>query len=61
MGSGKGNVEWNSGPRVWLQAGILLFEIDGMSARSRIPVKRFDRASAKLSVSTAFVKRQVRT
>jgi len=56
MGSGKGNVEY------WVAKvlpGKVLFEIEGMS--EDIAREAFRLASAKLSVSTAFVKRQVRT
>ena len=56
MGSGKGNVEY------WVARvlpGKVLFEIEGMS--EEIAREAFRLASAKLSVSTAFVKRQVRT
>ena len=56
MGSGKGNVEY------WVAKvlpGKVLFEIEGMS--ETIAREAFRLASAKLSVSTAFVKRQVRT
>jgi large subunit ribosomal protein L16 len=49
MGSGKGNVEY------WVAK---VFEIEGMS--ETIAREAFRLASAKLSVSTAFVKRQVR-
>jgi len=55
MGSGKGNVEY------WVAKvlpGKVLFEIEGMS--EEIAREAFRLASAKLSVSTAFVKRQVR-
>ena len=55
MGSGKGNVEY------WVARvlpGKVLFEIEGMS--ETIAREAFRLASAKLSVSTAFVKRQVR-
>ncbi len=55
MGSGKGNVEF------WVakvQPGKVLFEIEGVDeATAR---EAFRLASAKLSVSTMFVKRQVR-
>jgi len=53
MGSGKGNVEY------WVAKvlpGKVLFEIEGMS--EEIAREAFRLASAKLSVSTAFVKRQ---
>jgi len=56
MGSGKGNVEY------WVAKvlpGKVLFEIEGMSEETAREAFRL--ASAKLSVSTAFVKRQVRT
>src|ERR1700691_4618629 len=56
MGSGKGNVEY------WVAKvlpGKVLFEIEGM--REAPAREAFRLASAKLSVSTAFVKRQVRT
>ena len=56
MGSGKGNVEY------WVAKvlpGKVLFEIEGMS--EVVAREAFRLASAKLSVSTAFVKRQVRT
>ena len=56
MGSGKGNVEY------WVAKvlpGKVLFEIEGMS--ETIAREAFRLASAKFSVSTAFVKRQVRT
>ena len=56
MGSGKGNVEY------WVAKvlpGKVLFEIEGMT--ETIAREAFRLASAKLSVSTAFVKRQVRT
>ncbi len=55
MGSGKGNVEY------WVARvlpGKVLFEIEGMS--EDIAREAFRLASAKLSVSTAFVKRQWR-
>jgi large subunit ribosomal protein L16 len=55
MGSGKGNVEY------WVakvQPGKILFEMEGVSeADAR---EAFRLAGAKLSVSTMFVKRQVR-
>jgi len=55
MGSGKGNVEY------WVakvMPGKVLFEIEGVpEATAR---EAFRLASAKLSVSTTFVKRQVR-
>ena len=56
MGSGKGNVEY------WIAKvlpGKVLFEIEGMS--ETIAREAFRLAAAKLSVSTTFVKRQVRT
>ena len=55
MGSGKGNVEY------WVarvQPGKVLFEMEGVS--ENIAREAFRLASAKLSVSTMFVKRQVR-
>ncbi|MEO7773286.1 MAG: 50S ribosomal protein L16 [Steroidobacteraceae bacterium] len=55
MGSGKGNVEY------WVakvQPGKILFEMEGVSeADAR---EAFRLAGAKLSVSTTFVRRQVR-
>ena len=55
MGAGKGNIEF------WVakvQPGKVLFEIEGVDeATAR---EAFRLASAKLSVSTMFVKRQVR-
>ena len=55
MGSGKGNVEY------WVakvKPGKVLFEMDGVDeATAR---EAFRLAGSKLSVSTAFVKRQVR-
>ena len=54
MGSGKGNVEY------WVARvlpGKVLFEIEGMS--EEIAREAFRLASAKLSVSTAFVKRRL--
>jgi len=55
MGSGKGNVEY------WIakvKPGKVLFEMEGVSeADAR---EAFRLAGAKLSVSTSFVKRQVR-
>jgi large subunit ribosomal protein L16 len=55
MGSGKGNVEY------WvakIQPGKVLFEMEGVpEAQAR---EAFRLAGAKLSVSTSFVKRQVR-
>src|ERR1700731_4099635 len=55
MGSGKGNVEY------WIakgKPGKVLFEMEGGS--EEIAREAFRLAGAKLSVSTAFVKRQVR-
>ena len=55
MGSGKGNVEY------WVARvtpGKVLFEIEGVA--EDIAREAFRLAAAKLSVSTAFVKRQVR-
>jgi large subunit ribosomal protein L16 len=55
MGSGKGNVEY------WVarvQPGKVLFEMEGVT--EDIAREAFRLASAKLSVSTMFVKRQVR-
>jgi large subunit ribosomal protein L16 len=55
MGSGKGNVEY------WVakvMPGKVLFEIEGVA--EDIAREAFRLAAAKLSVSTAFVKRQVR-
>jgi large subunit ribosomal protein L16 len=55
MGSGKGNVEY------WVAKvlpGKVLFEIEGVS--EEIAREAFRLAAAKLSVSTTFVKRQVR-
>ena len=55
MGSGKGNVEY------WVAKvtpGKVLFEIEGVS--EQIAREAFRLAAAKLSVSTIFVKRQVR-
>jgi large subunit ribosomal protein L16 len=55
MGSGKGNVEY------WVAKvtpGKVLFEIEGVS--EVIAREAFRLAAAKLSVSTIFVKRQVR-
>ena len=55
MGSGKGNVEY------WVAKvtpGKVLFEIEGVA--EDIAREAFRLAAAKLSVSTAFVKRQVR-
>jgi large subunit ribosomal protein L16 len=55
MGSGKGNVEY------WVakvQPGKVLFEMDGIDETTAREAFRL--AGAKLSVSTSFVKRQVR-
>jgi large subunit ribosomal protein L16 len=55
MGSGKGNVEY------WIakvKPGKVLFEMEGVS--EEIAREAFRLASAKLSVATSFVKRQVR-
>ena len=55
MGSGKGNVEY------WVakvQPGKILFEIEGVPEETAREAFRL--AAAKLSVSTAFVKRTVR-
>jgi large subunit ribosomal protein L16 len=55
MGSGKGNVEY------WVarvQPGKVLFEMEGVS--EDIAREAFRLAAAKLSVSTMFVRRQVR-
>jgi large subunit ribosomal protein L16 len=55
MGSGKGNVEY------WVakvMPGKVLFEIEGVA--EDIAREAFRLAAAKLSVSTIFVKRQVR-
>ena len=55
MGSGKGNVEY------WIakvRPGKVLFEMEGIS--EEIAREAFRLAAAKLSVSTTFVKRQVR-
>src|SRR4249920_3938729 len=55
MGSGKGNVEF------WVakvQPGKMLYEMEGVTEEEAR--KAFRLASAKLSVSTMFVKRQVR-
>ena len=55
MGSGKGNVEF------WIarvQPGKVLFEMEGVT--EDIAREAFRLAAAKLSVSTMFVKRQVR-
>ena len=55
MGSGKGNVEYYVAR---VQPGKVLFEIEGLT--ETIAREAFRLASAKLSVSTMFVKRQVR-
>jgi len=55
MGSGKGNVEYYVAR---VQPGKVLFEIEGLSEDTAREAFRL--ASAKLSVSTMFVKRQVR-
>jgi large subunit ribosomal protein L16 len=55
MGSGKGNVEY------WVakvKPGKVLFEMEGVT--EEIAREAFRLAGAKLSVTTAFVKRQVR-
>ena len=55
MGRGKGNVEY------WMakvMPGKVLFEIEGVT--EQMAREAFRLASAKLSVTTAFVKRQVR-
>src|SRR5208282_2748080 len=55
MGSGKGNVEY------WIakvKPGKVLFEMEGVS--EEVAREAFRLAGAKLSVSTTFVKRQVR-
>ena len=55
MGSGKGNVEY------WVARvlpGKVLFEMEGIT--EDIAREAFRLASAKLSISTSFVKRQVR-
>ena len=55
MGSGKGNVEY------WIakiQPGKVLFEMEGVTEEQAREAFRL--AGAKLSVSTVFVKRQVR-
>jgi large subunit ribosomal protein L16 len=55
MGSGKGNVEY------WVAKvtpGKVLFEIEGVA--EDVAREAFRLAAAKLSVSTSFVKRQVR-
>lgn len=54
QGKGKGNVEY------WvavIQPGRVLYEIQGVS--EEVAREAFDRAGAKLSVNTSFVKRQV--
>jgi large subunit ribosomal protein L16 len=55
MGSGKGNVEYYVAR---VQPGKVLFEIEGLT--ETVAREAFRLASAKLSVSTMFVKRQVR-
>jgi len=55
MGSGKGNVEYYVAR---VQPGKVLFEIEGLAEETAREAFRL--ASAKLSVSTMFVKRQVR-
>ncbi len=55
MGSGKGNVEYYIAR---VQPGKVLFEIEGLT--ETVAREAFRLASAKLSVSTMFVKRQVR-
>jgi large subunit ribosomal protein L16 len=55
MGSGKGNVEYYVAR---VQPGKVLFEIEGLA--EDVAREAFRLASAKLSVSTMFVKRQVR-
>ena len=55
MGSGKGNVEY------WVakvKPGKILFEMEGVDAKTAREAFRL--AGAKLSVTTSFVKRQVR-
>jgi len=55
MGSGKGNVEY------WVARvlpGKVLFEMEGISEESAREAFRL--ASAKLSIATIFVKRQIR-
>jgi large subunit ribosomal protein L16 len=55
MGSGKGNVEY------WVakvKPGKVLFEMEGVT--EEIAREAFRLAGTKLSVSTTFVKRQVR-
>ncbi|MCX7057039.1 MAG: 50S ribosomal protein L16, partial [Proteobacteria bacterium] len=55
MGSGKGNVEY------WVARvlpGKVLFEMEGISEESAREAFRL--ASAKLSIATTFVKRQIR-
>ena len=54
MGKGKGNVEY------WvaqIQPGRMLYEIEGVS--DELARRAFELASAKLPVSTTFVKRTV--
>ncbi len=55
MGSGKGNVEYYVAR---VKPGKVLFEIEGLT--ETVAREAFRLASAKLSVSTMFVKRQVR-
>ena len=55
MGSGKGNVEYYVAR---VQPGKVLFEMEGVT--EDIAREAFRLAASKLSVSTAFVKRQVR-
>jgi large subunit ribosomal protein L16 len=55
MGSGKGNVEYYVAR---VQPGKVLFEIEGLAEQTAREAFRL--AAAKLSVSTMFVKRQVR-
>jgi len=55
MGSGKGNVEYYVAR---VQPGKVLFEIEGLA--ETVAREAFRLAAAKLSVSTMFVKRQVR-
>ena len=55
MGSGKGNVEYYVAR---VQPGKVLFEIEGLA--EGVAREAFRLAAAKLSVSTMFVKRQVR-
>jgi large subunit ribosomal protein L16 len=55
MGSGKGNVEY------WVARvlpGKVLFEMEGIT--EEVAREAFRLASAKLSIATTFVKRQVR-